>query len=55
MAEILKVAASASVAQKTAAPIIDEVRSVIGRWRQFADEAGLMASRRDELDQILNP
>ncbi|MBN9032343.1 MAG: type II toxin-antitoxin system HipA family toxin [Rhizobiales bacterium] len=53
-AHMLKVAEAASISPRIAKTVIDEVRAVIARWRDFADEAGLAAARRSELDRLLN-
>lgn len=53
-AHMLKVAEAASISPRIAKTAIDEVRAVIARWRDFADEAGLAAARRSELDRLLN-
>lgn len=50
---MLKVAERASISTPAAKSVIDEVRAAVGRWREFADEAGLEPSRRDELDAML--
>ncbi len=51
---LLEVARRASIARRHATEVIDQVRSAIGRWRQFADEAGLSAARTSEINKILN-
>lgn len=53
LADMMRVAASASISARIAASVIDEVRAAIGQWSHFADQAGLEASRRDEIDRIL--
>lgn len=53
-AHMLKVAEAASINPRIAKTVIDEVRAVIARWPDFADEAGLAAARRNELDRLLN-
>ncbi|XUY29671.1 hypothetical protein RMR21_022010 [Agrobacterium sp. rho-8.1] len=54
ISHMLKVAAFASIKPSVAKIIIDEVRSAIASWPTFADEAGLSALRRSELDRLLN-
>lgn len=51
---LLKVAKAASIRLKLAQTIIDEVRAIVTRWPEFAEEAGLPALRARELDRILN-
>lgn len=51
---LLAVAKDASIAERDAREIIDEVRAAIAKWSQFADEAGLAKARTTELDRQLN-
>jgi serine/threonine-protein kinase HipA len=51
---MLKVAKAASISARTAQEIIDEVRTAVDRWPDFAAEAELPSSRTKELDRILN-
>ncbi len=51
---LLEVARRAAIPQRQAADVIDQVRSAIARWRQFADEAGLVAARALEVDHDLS-
>ncbi|MDP9838605.1 serine/threonine-protein kinase HipA [Neorhizobium huautlense] len=52
---MLKVAKAASIPPKAAHAIIDEVRTSLARWPEFAEEAGLPAIRTKELNSILTP
>ncbi|QPB18794.1 type II toxin-antitoxin system HipA family toxin [Rhizobium sp. 007] len=51
---MLAVARAASIPDRDAKHVIDEVRAAIERWPQFAEQAGLSKSRTNELDRILN-
>jgi serine/threonine-protein kinase HipA len=47
-------AKSASMKRGRAETIIGEVHSVISRWRDYADEAGVHADRRDKIQNALS-
>lgn len=51
---LLAVAKDASIPEREALGIIDEVRAAIARWPHFADEAGLGKVRTAELEGKLN-
>ena len=51
---LLAVAKGASIPEREALGIIDEVRAAIARWPHFADEAGLGKARTAELEGKLN-
>lgn len=52
---LLDVARDASISESDAKDVIDQVRAVVDRWLEFADEAGLPKHRSNELDGLLNP
>jgi len=52
--EIMAVAKEASIPERVAKDVVDQVRSAIARWPQFAKEVGLSKSRTNEIDRILN-
>lgn len=52
--EIMAVAREASISERDAKVVIEQVRSAISRWTEFADEAELSKSRTSEIDRILN-
>ncbi|PKR87862.1 type II toxin-antitoxin system HipA family toxin [Pleomorphomonas diazotrophica] len=51
---LIAVAKDASIPEREALGIIDEVRAAIARWPRWADEAGLGKARTAELDGKLN-
>lgn len=51
---LLTVARGASIADEDAKDVIEQVRTTIGRWREFADMVELSNARATELDRILN-
>jgi serine/threonine-protein kinase HipA len=51
---LLAVAKSASIVEREALEVIEEVRAAVDRWPRYADEAGLGKLRASELDQKLN-
>lgn len=51
---LLAVAKKASITERDALMVIDEVHAAITDWPRFADEAGLGKARRNELDRKLN-
>ena len=51
---LLGVASGASIAERDALVIIEEVRDAINQWPRFADEAGLGKVRTSELNVLLN-
>jgi serine/threonine-protein kinase HipA len=46
-------AKSASMKRGRAETIIDEVRSVISRWQDYADEVGVLPEQRDKIQNAL--
>lgn len=46
-------AVGASIRNKQAKNTIDEISATVGRWKQFANEAGVSARLRDEIDTTL--
>ncbi|MBY5413156.1 type II toxin-antitoxin system HipA family toxin [Rhizobium leguminosarum] len=54
MKHLLTVSRQASISDQDARDVIDQVRTAIEGWRQFAEKAGLSKSRTTELDRILN-
>ena len=44
---------AASMKRGRAEAIIGEVREVVGRWRDYADEAGVLPEHRDRIQQTL--
>lgn len=51
---LLHVARNASISERDALEIIDQVRAAVDNWPKFADEAGLAKQRTGELNRILN-
>lgn len=51
---LLAVARGASISDHDAKEVIEQVRTAIGRWRQFAERVRLSKSRTAELDRFLN-
>lgn len=51
---LLHVARNASISERDALEIIDQVRAAVDNWPKFADEAGLAMQRTGELDRVLN-
>ncbi|MBY5870214.1 type II toxin-antitoxin system HipA family toxin [Rhizobium leguminosarum] len=51
---LLTVSRQASISDQDARDVIDQVRTAIEGWQQFAEKAGLSKSRTTELDRILN-
>jgi serine/threonine-protein kinase HipA len=43
----------ASIHHKKAKNVIEEISNTVGRWKKFANEAGVSASLRDEIDKTL--
>ncbi|MGO4134019.1 type II toxin-antitoxin system HipA family toxin [Rhizobium brockwellii] len=54
MKHLLTVSKQASISDQDARDVIDQVRTAIEGWQQFAEKAGLSKSRTTELDRILN-
>ncbi|QJX04046.1 type II toxin-antitoxin system HipA family toxin [Rhizobium brockwellii] len=54
MKHLLTVSRQASISDQDARDVIDQVRTAIEGWQQFAEKAGLSKSRTTELDRILN-
>ncbi|MBY3179438.1 type II toxin-antitoxin system HipA family toxin [Rhizobium leguminosarum] len=54
MGHLLTVSRQASISDQDARDVIDQVRTAIEGWQQFAEKAGLSESRTTELDRILN-
>ncbi|WHO72554.1 type II toxin-antitoxin system HipA family toxin [Rhizobium sp. BT03] len=54
MAHLLTVSRQASIPDRDARDVVDDVRTAIESWPQFAEEAGLPRSRTSELERILN-
>lgn len=54
MREIMTVAKAASISERDAKDVVDQVRSAIGLWPQFAEDVGLSKPRVSALDRILN-
>ncbi|WP_208246727.1 type II toxin-antitoxin system HipA family toxin (plasmid) [Rhizobium sp. T1470] len=54
MQHLLTISREASIPDRDAKDVIEQVRTSIGRWPQFAEKAGLSKSRTTELDRILN-
>lgn len=52
--EIMTVAKAASIFERDAKDVVDQVRSAIGLWPQFAEDVGLSKPRVSALDRILN-
>ena len=46
-------AKAASMKRGRAATIIDEVQSVVSRWRDYADAAGVLPDQRDKIQHAL--
>lgn len=51
---LLAVAKAASIAEREALEVIEEVRAAVDQWPRYADEAGLGKARATELDEKLN-
>ena len=51
---LLAVAKGASIAERVALEVIEQVRAAVDQWPRYADEAGLGKARASELDQKLN-
>ncbi|MBB4443907.1 MULTISPECIES: type II toxin-antitoxin system HipA family toxin [Rhizobium] len=54
MKHLLTVSRQASISDQDARDVVDQVRTAIEGWQQFAEKAGLSKSRTSELDRILN-
>lgn len=54
MQHLLTISREASIPDRDAKDVIEQVRTSIGRWQQFAEEVGLSKSRTTELERILN-
>ncbi|MGO4527287.1 type II toxin-antitoxin system HipA family toxin [Microvirga sp. 2MCAF35] len=54
MQHLLTVSKEASIPQQDAKAVIEQVRTAIDRWPEFAEEAGLSRSRTTDLDRVLN-
>ncbi|WFU06003.1 type II toxin-antitoxin system HipA family toxin (plasmid) [Rhizobium sp. CB3171] len=54
MQHLLTISRGASIPDRDAKDIIEQVRTAIGRWPQFAQKVELSKSRTTELDRILN-
>jgi serine/threonine-protein kinase HipA len=46
-------AKGASMKRGRAETILEEVRSVVSRWKQYADEAGVFPAQRDQIEKTL--
>jgi serine/threonine-protein kinase HipA len=51
---LLSVAKGASITEANATEIVEQVRAAVDQWPRFADEAGLVKVRANELDRKLN-
>nr|WP_316654935.1 type II toxin-antitoxin system HipA family toxin [uncultured Gellertiella sp.] len=51
---LLAVARGASISDQDARDVMEQVRTAVARWPEFADEARLSRSRTAELDAVLN-
>ena len=51
---LLVVAKAASIVEREALEVIEEVRAAVDQWPRYADEAGLGKARAADLDQKLN-
>jgi serine/threonine-protein kinase HipA len=54
MPHLLAVARGASISNQDAKDIIEQVRTSVNQWPQFAEKVGLSKSRTAELDKLLN-
>ncbi|EJL48280.1 HipA-like protein [Rhizobium sp. CF122] len=54
MSHLLTVSRGASISDHDAKEVIEQVRTAISRWPQFAEKVQLSRSRTAELDRILN-
>jgi serine/threonine-protein kinase HipA len=54
MSHLLTVARGASISDQDAKDVIEQVRTAVDRWPQFAEEVRLSRSRSVELDEFLN-
>jgi serine/threonine-protein kinase HipA len=54
MEHLLAVSKAASIQDQDAKDVVEQVRTAIGRWPQYAEKVELSKSRTTELDQILN-
>lgn len=53
-AHIMRVAKAATIPDADARGIFEQVRSVVSRWREFAENAQLSDARAAEIDRLLN-
>ncbi|MDI6837689.1 MAG: HipA domain-containing protein, partial [Rhizobiaceae bacterium] len=54
MPHLLAVARGASISDRDAKDVIEQVRTAVDRWPKFAEKVGLSRSRTAELDKHLN-
>ncbi|PZM15517.1 type II toxin-antitoxin system HipA family toxin [Rhizobium tubonense] len=54
MSHLLAVSRGASISDYDAKDVIEQVRTAVARWPQFAEKVGLSKSRTAELDNFLN-
>lgn len=54
MPHLMAVARGASISNQDAKDIIEQVRTSVNQWPQFAEKVGLSKSRTAELDKLLN-
>ncbi|MFN7025419.1 MAG: HipA domain-containing protein [Pseudorhizobium sp.] len=54
MSQLLSVSRGASISDHDAKEVIEQVRTAIDRWPEFAEKVGLSRSRTAELDSVLN-
>ncbi|MFK0209191.1 type II toxin-antitoxin system HipA family toxin [Agrobacterium sp. NPDC090283] len=54
MPHLLAVARAASISDQDAKDVIEQVRTAVDRWPQFAEKVGLSKSRTAEIDKFLN-
>ena len=54
MPHLLAVARGASISDQDAKDVIEQVRTSVNQWPQFAEKVGLSKSRTAELDKLLN-
>ncbi len=51
---LLRLAEPAEIAQREATMIVDEVAAAVSRWTEFADQAGVSATSRDQIGKMLS-
>jgi serine/threonine-protein kinase HipA len=54
MRNVLAVSRGASISDQDAGDMVEQVRTAVSRWPEFANEVELSRSRAAELDRILN-